>query len=144
MIGAHTGHFRTRHYFNIAVRKRPARLKKPSHLEERKTTRDKQTTYSYKTMKSPVGRLKLVASERGLAAIQWENDDPKRVRLAPLVEDENHSVLLEAERQLNDYFAGKLRRFSLRFDFAGTEFQKEVWRALAASPFGATRSHRTT
>src|SRR5437879_2930327 len=97
-----------------------------------KTTRHKQTTYSYKTMKSPVGRLKLVASECGLAAIQWENDDPKRVRLAPLVEDENHSVLLEAERQLNDYFAGKLKRFSLRFDFAGTEFQKEVWRALAA------------
>ena len=106
-----------------------------------KTTKDKQTTYSYKTMKSPVGRLKLVASQRGLAAILWENDDPKRVRLAPLVEDENHPVLLEAERQLNDYFAGKLRKFSLRFDFAGTEFQKEVWRALAAIPFGETRSY---
>jgi methylated-DNA-[protein]-cysteine S-methyltransferase len=50
-------------------------------------------------------------------------------------------VLLEAERQLNDYFAGKLRKFSLRFDFAGTEFQKEVWRALAAIPFGETRSY---
>ncbi len=37
-----------------------------------KTTKEKQTTYSYKTMKSPVGRLKLVASERGLAAILWE------------------------------------------------------------------------
>ncbi len=70
-----------------------------------KTTKNKQTTYSYKTMKSPVGRLKLVASERGLAAILWENDDPKRVRLA------------------------------------GTEFQKEVWRALAAIPFGETRSY---
>src|SRR5256886_16111413 len=106
-----------------------------------KTIKDKQTTYSYKTMKSPVGRLKLVASERGLAAILWENDDPKRVRLAPLVEDKNHPVLLEAERQLNDYFAGKLKKFSLKFDFAGTEFQKEVWRALAAIPFGETRSY---
>jgi methylated-DNA-[protein]-cysteine S-methyltransferase len=106
-----------------------------------KTTKDKQTTYSYKTMKSPVGRLKLVASQRGLAAILWENDDPKRVRLTPLVEDETHPVLLEAERQLNDYFAGKLKKFSLRFDFAGTEFQKEVWRALAAIPFGETRSY---
>jgi methylated-DNA-[protein]-cysteine S-methyltransferase len=92
-------------------------------------------------MKSPVGRLKLVANQRGLAAILWENDDPKRVRLAPLVEDENHPVLLKAERQLNDYFAGKLKKFSLRFDFAGTEFQKEVWRALAAIPFGETRSY---
>jgi methylated-DNA-[protein]-cysteine S-methyltransferase len=106
-----------------------------------KTTKNKQTTYSYKTMKSPVGPLKLVASQRGLAAILWENDDPKRVRLAPLVEDKNHPVLLEAERQLNDYFAGKLKKFSLRFDFAGTEFQKEVWRALADIPFGETRSY---
>src|SRR6195256_4459878 len=104
-----------------------------------KTTKDKQTAYSYKTMKSPVGGLKLIASQRGLAAILWENDDPKRVRLAPLVEDETHPVLLEAERELNDYFAGKLKKFSLRFDFAGTEFQKEVWRALAAIPFGETR-----
>jgi methylated-DNA-[protein]-cysteine S-methyltransferase len=126
---------------DIDVRKRPARFEKRFSLKAMKTTKDKQTTYSYKTMKSPVGRLKLVASKRGLAAILWENDDPKRVRLAPLVEDETHPVLLEAERQLNDYFAGKLRKFSLRFDFAGTEFQKEVWRALAAIPFGETRSY---
>jgi methylated-DNA-[protein]-cysteine S-methyltransferase len=92
-------------------------------------------------MTSPVGRLKLIASARGLAAILWENDDPKRVRLAPLVEDENHPVLLKAERQLNDYFAGKLKKFSLRFDLAGTEFQKKVWQALATIPFGETRSY---
>src|SRR6266513_1888805 len=116
-------------------------VRKTPHLTEMKTTKDKEATYSYRTMKSPVGRLKLVASERGLAAILWENDDPKRVRLAPLMEDKNHPVLLEAERQLNDYFAGKLKKFSLKFDFAGTEFQKKVWRALAAIPFGETRSY---
>ena len=115
---------------------------KVAHVKEMKTAREKQTTYSYKTMKSPVGRLKLVASERGLAAILWENDDAKRVRLAPLREDKNHPVLRETERQLNDYFAGKLKKFSLKFDFAGTDFQKEVWRALAAIPFGETRSYR--
>jgi hypothetical protein len=87
-------------------------------------------------------RLKSVASERGLAAILWENDDPKRVRLAALVEDKNHPVLRETERQLNDYFAGKLKKFSLKFDFAGTDFQREVWRALAAIPFGETPSYR--
>lgn len=98
-------------------------------------------TYSYKTTKTPVGRLKLVASDRGLAAILWENDDPKRVRLSPLAEDKNHPVLLEAERQLNDYFVGKRKKFSLKFDFVGTEFQKEVWEALATIPFGETRSY---
>ena len=98
-------------------------------------------TYFYKTTKSPVGRLKLIASDHGLAAILWENDDPKRVRLSPLAEDGSHPVLLETERQLNDYFAGKRQTFSLRFACVGTEFQKEVWAALTTIPFGETRSY---
>ena len=99
-------------------------------------------TYFYKTMKSPVGKLKLVASEDGLAAILWENDNPRRVRLAPVLEDEKHPVLLEAERQLNDYFVGKRKSFSLKLDFKGTEFQKRVWAALLTIPFGETRSYK--
>ena len=98
-------------------------------------------TYSYKTMKTPVGVLKLVASDRGLAAILWENDDPKRVRLNPLKANPNHSILLEAESQLREYFAGTLQHFSVKLDFAGTEFQKKVWRALLTIPFGETRSY---
>jgi methylated-DNA-[protein]-cysteine S-methyltransferase len=106
-----------------------------------KATTGKFTTYSYKTMKSPVGTLKLVASDRGLVAILWENDNPMRVRLNPLVEEKEHPVLLETERQLSEYFAGKRKRFSLKFGCVGTEFQKEVWQALATIPFGETRSY---
>lgn len=98
-------------------------------------------TYTYKTMKSPVGLLKLIASNNGLAAILWENDNPKRVRLSPLSEDKNHPILLEVERQLNDYFNGKLKQFSLELDFVGTDFQKNVWTALLTIPFGETRSY---
>ena len=98
-------------------------------------------TYVYKTMKSPVGELKLIASGKGLTAILWENDDPGRVRLGPLAEDKKHPVLLETEKQLKDYFAGKLKKFSLKLDFNGTEFQKKVWRALLTIPFGETRSY---
>jgi methylated-DNA-[protein]-cysteine S-methyltransferase len=98
-------------------------------------------TYVYKTMKSPVGNLKLVASAKGLAAILWEDDDPRRVRLKADTEDATHPVLLETERQLNEYFAGRRQTFSLELDFAGTEFQKKVWRALLTIPFGETRSY---
>lgn len=98
-------------------------------------------SYVYKTMKSPVGELKLVASDQGLAAILWENDKPRRVRLAPAAEDKTHPVLLKAERQLNDYFAGRRKSFSVKLDFKGTEFQKKVWEALLAIPFGETRSY---
>ncbi len=97
--------------------------------------------YVCKTMKSPVGTLKLVASEAGLAAILWEHDNPRRVRLEAASEDEQHPVLLEAERQLNEYFDGKRQAFSLDLDFAGTEFQKKVWHALLTIPFGETRSY---
>ncbi|HVB56956.1 MAG TPA: methylated-DNA--[protein]-cysteine S-methyltransferase [Candidatus Acidoferrales bacterium] len=98
-------------------------------------------TYFYKAMKSPVGELKLIASDEGLAAILWEKDNPRRVRVGPVSEDENHPVLLETERQLNDYFSGKRKSFSLKLDFKGTEFQKKVWAALLTIPFGETRTY---
>jgi methylated-DNA-[protein]-cysteine S-methyltransferase len=44
-------------------------------------------TYYTKKTNTPVGELTLVASERGLAAILWEDDDPRRVRLEPKWED---------------------------------------------------------
>lgn len=97
--------------------------------------------HSYKTMKSPVGQLKLVADGKNLVAILWEDDDPRRVPLGELAEDVKHATLLEAERQLNDYFAGKLDRFSLPLHFTGTEFQQRVWNALLTIPYGETRSY---
>ena len=98
-------------------------------------------TYAYKTLKSPVGELKLIASGNGLAAILWENDNPRRVRLGPASENTNHPVLLETERQLNDYFSGKRKSFSVKLDFRGTDFQKKVWAALLTIPFGETRTY---
>jgi methylated-DNA-[protein]-cysteine S-methyltransferase len=95
----------------------------------------------YKMMKSPVGKLKLVASDKGLVAILWENDRPSRVRLSEMVANENHPVLVETERQLDEYFAGKRKTFSIALDVRGTRFQKDVWEALRAIPFGETRSY---
>lgn len=98
-------------------------------------------TCPYKTIDSPVGQLTLVAGDKGLKAILWENDDPRRVPLGPLVEDADNAVLVETERQLGAYFAGTLTAFTVPLDFAGTDFQKSVWAALLAIPFGETRSY---
>ncbi|HTH52465.1 MAG TPA: methylated-DNA--[protein]-cysteine S-methyltransferase [Edaphobacter sp.] len=95
----------------------------------------------YKIMDSPVGKLKLVASEKGLVAILWENEKPNRVPLSELGEDDEQKVLVEAERQLLEYFAGKRRNFELPLDMRGTSFQKNVWEALLGIPFGETRSY---
>ncbi|NNB44654.1 methylated-DNA--[protein]-cysteine S-methyltransferase [Pseudomonas chlororaphis] len=95
----------------------------------------------FKLMNSPVGQLTLVARGTKLAAILWENERENRVRLGPLQSAEDHPVLLETERQLNEYFAGSRDCFELELDFVGTEFQRKVWQALLTIPFGETRSY---
>ena len=90
---------------------------------------------------SPVGELTLVAGEAGLCAILWENDKEGRVQLGEMREDQNHPVLTETARQLEEYFAGRRKTFSVPLDFQGTDFQKKVWQALLAIPFGETRSY---
>jgi methylated-DNA-[protein]-cysteine S-methyltransferase len=97
--------------------------------------------YAYKLMDSPVGQLKLVANGDCLAAILWEHDRPNRVRVGEPVEANELPVLVETERQLNEYFAGTRQVFDLALDFQGTEFQKKVWHALLTIPFGQTRSY---
>jgi methylated-DNA-[protein]-cysteine S-methyltransferase len=98
-------------------------------------------TYVYKLMKSPVGQLTLVGSDAGLAAVLWQDEDPSRVRLGPMNENASHPVLIQAQQQLEEYFAGKRRKFSIKLDPAGTEFQNKVWNALRTIPFGETRSY---
>jgi methylated-DNA-[protein]-cysteine S-methyltransferase len=95
----------------------------------------------YKIVKSPVGALKLVATDKKLIAVLWQADKPGRVRLGAMQEKGDHPVLLAAEAQLAEYFAGRRRKFELNLDFSGTEFQKKVWAALLEIPFGETRSY---
>jgi methylated-DNA-[protein]-cysteine S-methyltransferase len=92
-------------------------------------------------MDSPVGRLTLVATDRGLAAVLWEHERQGRVGVPLGRQDPAHPVLLEGERQLREYFDGKRRTFSLPLDPEGTEFQRQVWSALRTIPFGETRSY---
>jgi methylated-DNA-[protein]-cysteine S-methyltransferase len=95
----------------------------------------------YKRMTSPVGILTLAATDQGLAAVLWENDRPGRVPLQITAVGERHPVLVETERQLEEYFAGSRTHFALPFDLSGTPFQQNVWQALMTIPFGETRSY---
>jgi methylated-DNA-[protein]-cysteine S-methyltransferase len=101
----------------------------------------KSMNLACKIIDSPVGKLKLVASDKDLVAIVWENDKPRRVPLSELIANEQHPILIETERQLGEYFAGKRKAFSVALDMRGTRFQKDVWESLLAIPFGQTRSY---
>lgn len=95
----------------------------------------------YKEIESPVGKLKLVASSNALVAVLWEREPPNRVKLNPATWDPQHAILLETERQLAEYFSGERIQFDLPLQPDGSEFQKKVWQALRAIPFGQTRSY---
>ena len=80
--------------------------------------------------------LRLVASASGIRTIEfapWSVAEWRR--------NDSNSLLREAARQLQDYFAGALREFKLPLDLQGTEFQKRVWRQVEAIPYGETRSY---
>ena len=92
-------------------------------------------------MPSPVGELTLAASDVGLVAVLWPQDDVDRVRLGEMAQDDGHPVLIAAVAQLDAYFAGTRTAFDLPLEFRGTAFQKRVWAALLTIPFGETRSY---
>jgi methylated-DNA-[protein]-cysteine S-methyltransferase len=95
----------------------------------------------YKEIKSPVGKLKLVASSNALVAVLWEHERANRVKLDRSMLDPEHPILLRAERQLAEYFSGERTEFDLPLDPTGSEFQKKVWQALRDIPFGQTKSY---
>ncbi len=99
-------------------------------------------TLSFKEMGSPVGKLRLVASANALVAVLWEQERPNRVKLDDMKFDPQQPILIEAERQLTEYFSGTRTEFELPLRPEGSEFQKKVWQALREIPFGKTRSYR--
>lgn len=94
----------------------------------------------YTIVPSPVGKLRLVGSDRGLVAVSWESKRSSVPRLETM-EDPHHPVLVEAARQLDQYFAGQRKEFELKLEFRGTDFQKRVWYELLKIPFGETRTY---
>lgn len=95
----------------------------------------------YKDINSPVGKLRLIATVKGLAAILWEGEDFKRTKLPYPELETSNPILFETELQLNDYFNRKRTFFTIPLDCKGTEFQKKVWEALLKISFGETKTY---
>ncbi len=95
--------------------------------------------YYFKIVESPVGRLRLVATDKALVSVSWERKSPGGQQNH--YEKSDHSILLETEQQLNEYFNGERKVFTLNLDFEGTDFQKKVWNALLLIPYGQTSTY---
>lgn len=110
--------------------------------EKNKEMMENETkAYYYKTMQSPTGNLKLVVSDKGLAAVLWHAETYFPQGMHAAVKSEDHPLLIETEQQLNEYFAGERTVFDLPFDITGSDFQMRVWMAILDIPFGKTWSY---
>ena len=90
---------------------------------------------------SPIGELVITASDSGLTGVWF----PRTGEVAAAPPDEERgpvsAVLARTCEQLAEYFAGSRTRFDIPLDPLGTAFQRRVWEALLAIPYGTTLSY---
>ena len=117
--------------------------------EMKRTTNDAEQTVYIQYYESPCGEIVLGATDGELCLCDW-NGMPcatrNRQRLVRLInatfKEEQTDVLRLAEQQLDEYFAGRRKTFSIPLRLTGTDFQKTVWRALLEIPYGETKSYK--
>ncbi|QDH71731.1 methylated-DNA--[protein]-cysteine S-methyltransferase [Lysobacter alkalisoli] len=94
----------------------------------------------HRILPSPVGPLRLAASDAGVHAIEFHAQRHPVPRDARWQEGD-HPLLEQVATQLDEYFSNQRTVFDLPLAPQGTEFQRAVWFALAAIPFGETVSY---
>ena len=94
------------------------------------------------TLDSPLGPLLVAANDAGLTALYFETrrHPPATADWVPVSDADTPAArtIAAAHAQLAEYFAGTRTTFTLPLAAAGTPFQRQVWDALRAIPFGAT------
>jgi len=88
---------------------------------------------------SPIGRLQLRIRGDALTGLFME--EHRHLPERPADAKSDAAPFRDAITQLEEYFAGERREFSLPLAAEGTDFQREVWRGLAAIPYGVTLSY---
>lgn len=87
---------------------------------------------------SPIGRLELTSDGSALTSLTIEKDGRLPLDALPEVP---HRVLDRAASQLDEYFAGRRRSFSITLAPRGTEFQRAIWDQLNALEWGEVTTY---
>ena len=120
-------------------------MARPQDGAEPEGTRATGVQISVATLKTPIGTLQITASADSVLYIDLPGhhmgrlDDP--VLRRRLLSRTRTPALRVALEELREYFAGKRHTFDVPIAPPGTEFQRRVWQAISAIPFGETESY---
>ncbi len=92
----------------------------------------------YSVISSPIGPLVVGASARGLVCLEFGRTPAARHGVHWV---ESATEVEAYTREVDEYFSGKRREFTMPLDLRGTDFQKRCWQALLSIPYGETRSY---
>ena len=100
-------------------------------------------------LNTPIGEMIAGASDEGLCLLEFndrpaltkELEDLKKLLHTEIVEGE-HELITQTKIQIEEYFQGKRKEFSIKLNTPGTEFQKKVWAVLIGIPYGNTRTYK--
>ncbi len=90
-------------------------------------------------LNSPIGRITLSSDGEALIGLAFEQEAHPRDRSGAT--EQAHPLLIDAERQLLEYFGHWRKSFDIPLRPEGTPFQQEVWQQLCRIPFGQTSSY---
>lgn len=97
---------------------------------------NKQTTTEHIALDCPIGRLVVSANGNAVCSIRLAKPGEEMSR-----EVVKQPVLLQAIKELSEYFKQTRTSFTFQMQAEGTTFQKQVWQALSEIPFGELRTY---
>jgi O-6-methylguanine DNA methyltransferase len=98
-------------------------------------------SFYHSDMQSPAGKLVLVVSQHGILRLEFADRSQKFQSAVQAPAPTQVALADECRRQLDQYFAGNRREFTVPLDLRGTPFQLDCWNALLAIPYGETRTY---
>jgi AraC family transcriptional regulator of adaptative response/methylated-DNA-[protein]-cysteine methyltransferase len=109
---------------------------------------DRESSIWINRVATPLGSMIMGVSDQGLCLLEFAerrmlDTQLKRLRqrMGRVFLPGDHPLMQQVKNELDAYFEGSLRKFTVPLQAPGTEFQESVWRALVDIPYGEIRSY---
>lgn len=86
---------------------------------------------------SPIGVVEIIGTEEAITSILFT----EKMEVSNPVRSDSPQIMIECQRQLEEYFKGERMDFTFPCKSTGTEFQQKVWTALTEVPYAETVSY---